>query len=96
MANYNLNYNDPQSLNKYFEFITTNSKYGVFLGYEFGFDKFTRSIIIGDVLMPLYLKLKDASFMREDLCLMMYFDPTDPELVACENRHQRLLAELQK
>lgn len=87
LKNFNLNFNDPSTLHDYFNFIHSASDYGKFLGYEYGFDSFLRNII-GDILMPIYLQLKDKDFSKMDLCLMMYFDLSDPELKKCEKHHQ--------
>ena len=75
---YALDYNEPTTLNKYFEFVTSFQKFGAYLGYEYGFDTFFREFVIGDIFMNLYMKIVNPTFGTEDICTRMFFESENP------------------
>ena len=57
---YGLDLNNAQSLFSYFSFIKDSHDFGNLISYEYGFDKFIREFLVGDILMPLYMKYVDT------------------------------------
>ena len=51
----------------------SSNEFGSFLSFEFGFEKFIREFIVGDILMPLYMKFVDPKFAVNDICAMIWF-----------------------
>ena len=60
LYDYGFDLNNSTSLQSYFNFIKNSHDFGSFISYEFGFDKFIREFIVGDILMPLYMKFVDT------------------------------------
>jgi hypothetical protein len=48
-------------------------EFGSLLSYEYGFDKFIREFIVGDILMPLYMRYVDTHFAVNDICAKIWF-----------------------
>ena len=80
---YGLNLNNPSSLRSYFSKIHSSSEFGKLIGWEFGFDKFLRTVIIGDIFVPLMIRFGYPKFMIGSLCEMTYYLTSDPGLINC-------------
>lgn len=77
------NLNTPSTLRSYFSKIKTQSEFGKFIGWEFGFDKFLRTVIIGDLFMPLMHYFSFPKLFLGTLCEMTYYLQNDPGMVKC-------------
>jgi hypothetical protein len=53
--------------------IKNSHDFGSLISYEFGFDKFIREFIMGDIIMPLLMKHVDSQFAVNDLCAKIWF-----------------------
>lgn len=71
---YNMDFNTPSSLHKYFQYIKSPSDFGKYLGFSYGFDKLFSKVVLGDVVTPLFMKYKDPQYMARTLCDMMYYE----------------------
>ena len=59
LRDFKFDLNNATTLQSYFSVVKNSHDFGSFLSYEFGFDKFIREFIVGDILMPLYMKFVD-------------------------------------
>ena len=73
LADYKIDLNDGRGTIDYL-FIDP-VEYGKFIGYEFGFDKYTREVIIGNVMVPIQMKFGYQLLAIKDSCsLINYFE----------------------
>lgn len=85
LKDYGMDFNKPQTLHGYPNFVQTSNDFGKFLAWEFGFDFFFQELV-GKVLMPLYMAFQDKNFKTGDLCMMMYYEASDQALADCETK----------
>ena len=44
------------------------------MAFEYGYDRKFAEFVIGDIIIPTYIKLKDQKYMVRTLCDMMYYE----------------------
>lgn len=87
---FGIDFNNPSSFRNYFSFIQTPQEFGNLLAHEYGYDKKFAELVISEILIPAYIKLKDEKYMVKTLCDMMFYElDNDTELADCVAYNQK-------
>ena len=59
---FNIDFNNPATLNQYYKFIKSAETFGKFISFTFGMDIFARDFIFGFLAIPIYISYNDPNF----------------------------------